>query len=209
MHPDQKVDSPSRPTSPWLLPLAIVVGVTLLLIVLVSRPRTDPVGIHHPGVGGRIGKFSVQPLLNTEQRVSLDDLHGKVTLINCWGPWCGPCLMEMPELLKLEVRYRGRNDVQVLLVSYPHDRQETLDDLRDSSQATLKRFRADPPIYHDLDFALGKELAAAAQLNGFGFPTTVLLDGEGVIRGVWTGYDSRFVDDMGQAIEATLAKTAH
>ena len=48
---------------------------------------------------------------------SLADLKGKVTLINVWATWCGPCREELPHLQKLYEKVRGRTDVAVLTLS--------------------------------------------------------------------------------------------
>ena len=39
------------------------------------------------------------------QRFSNDDLKGKITLINFWGTWCGPCKAEVPDLARLHAAY--------------------------------------------------------------------------------------------------------
>lgn len=33
---------------------------------------------------------------------------GKVVLVDLWATWCAPCLEELPALIKLEAKYRGR-----------------------------------------------------------------------------------------------------
>ncbi|MDB5987068.1 MAG: TlpA family protein disulfide reductase [Nevskia sp.] len=38
----------------------------------------------------------------------LDDYRGKLLLINFWATWCGPCLHEIPELVKLQTQYGAR-----------------------------------------------------------------------------------------------------
>ena len=42
------------------------------------------------------------------------ELKGKVSFINVWTTWCGPCQGELPHLQKLHEKLRGRSDVQLL-----------------------------------------------------------------------------------------------
>ncbi|HEU5181350.1 MAG TPA: TlpA disulfide reductase family protein [Candidatus Polarisedimenticolia bacterium] len=42
------------------------------------------------------------------------ELKGKVSFINIWATWCGPCQGELPHLQKLHEKLRGRSDVQLL-----------------------------------------------------------------------------------------------
>lgn len=41
-------------------------------------------------------------------------LRGKVSFINVWATWCGPCQGELPHLQKLHERLRGNSSVQLL-----------------------------------------------------------------------------------------------
>ena len=38
----------------------------------------------------------------------LADLHGKYVLLDFWGYWCGGCVQEMPDLIKLHEKYADR-----------------------------------------------------------------------------------------------------
>jgi thiol-disulfide isomerase/thioredoxin len=49
--------------------------------------------------------------------VSLDDLRGKVVLVNFWATWCEPCREEMPSMRALQQRLAGQ-PLEVLAVNY-------------------------------------------------------------------------------------------
>jgi thiol-disulfide isomerase/thioredoxin len=48
--------------------------------------------------------------------VSLAETHGKVVLLNFWATWCGPCRMEIPDLVELQKKYQDRLQVIGLVV---------------------------------------------------------------------------------------------
>jgi thiol-disulfide isomerase/thioredoxin len=47
----------------------------------------------------------------------LADLKGKVTLVNLWATWCGPCRNELPYLQKLFNKVRERKDLVVITLN--------------------------------------------------------------------------------------------
>ena len=49
-----------------------------------------------------------------------------ITLLHFWATWCGPCVMELPELDKLAVDYAGKN-LTILTISEDDDGAPAVD----------------------------------------------------------------------------------
>ena len=82
-------------------------------------------GTHHPAVGRKLPQLELKPLTGDGRPVSLEDLKGRVTLIDFWGTWCPPCAEELPHIAALATRFSGQLDFQVLAVSCgPDNRNE-------------------------------------------------------------------------------------
>ena len=46
---------------------------------------------------------------------------GKPLLVNFWATWCGPCREEFPDLVKIDVEYRGRIDFITISLDFPEE----------------------------------------------------------------------------------------
>ncbi len=60
------------------------------------------------------------------QHVSLDDLTGKVVLVDFWATWCGPCREALPHMQQIAKKFQGQPLV-VLSVSLDSDEQKWKD----------------------------------------------------------------------------------
>jgi thiol-disulfide isomerase/thioredoxin len=69
--------------------------------------------------------------------VSLEGARGKVVLLNFWATWCGPCRMEVPDLVELQKKYPERLQVIGLVVD---------DEDQDAVRAFAKRYGINYPI---------------------------------------------------------------
>jgi len=57
------------------------------------------------------------------QHISMDDLVGKVVLLDFWATWCGPCREAMPHIREIAKKFEGQPLV-VLSVSLDSDEQK-------------------------------------------------------------------------------------
>jgi cytochrome c biogenesis protein CcmG/thiol:disulfide interchange protein DsbE len=80
-------------------------------------------------------EFSVKGL--DGKPVNLASARGKVVLLNFWATWCGPCRMEVPDLVALQTKYGDRLQVIGLVVD---DEDEA------AVRAFAKRYAINYPI---------------------------------------------------------------
>ena len=126
--------------------------------------------------------------------VSLDDMKGKVVLLNFWGTWCGPCRVEIPAFINLVEKYEkeGLEIVGVTLTSGPPE----------NIQAFANKWGINYTLLTDIEgnetqFVIAKYGEAIGQrINGI--PTTFIIDREGIIQKKYVGPrpESVFAKDL-------------
>lgn len=100
--------------------------------------------------------------------VSLADLKGKVVLVNYWATWCPPCRAEIPDLIKLQAKYRDK----LIVLGISED--------EDATPQEVKAFAAAQKMNYPVIMAtpaLSKIFKGVSAL-----PTTFVIDPEGRIR---------------------------
>jgi len=189
--------------------LAVIAAVLAGYLALDGRLRGIPeVGRSHPAVGRALGYLQLQPLTGGSSSIELRDLSGKVVLLNYWGPWCFYCRLEFPHLLHLRETYEARGDFQLVSISCGPQPPDDLESLHRDTARFLAHEQTDLPTYADPGAVNRRRLMADAGLGSFGFPTTVLLDQRGVIRGLWIGFADGYEREMEQAIRQLLEPPA-
>jgi thiol-disulfide isomerase/thioredoxin len=104
--------------------------------------------------------------LADEQPTNLDAYKGKPMIVNLWATWCGPCVTEMPSLMKLAERLKDTG-VVVLAISEDRGGKFVVDPfLKEHNIANL-------PIYLDKTMSTGKALKEPV------LPVTILIDADG------------------------------
>jgi peroxiredoxin len=56
--------------------------------------------------------------------LKLSDYNKKVVVLNIWATWCGPCKLEMPDLVKLNQEYKSRGLVVLGLATTYNERND-------------------------------------------------------------------------------------
>lgn len=100
---------------------------------------------------------------------SIEELKGKVVLIDFWATWCGPCLAELPNVQEQYELYHAQG-FEVVGIS--------LDEDRDELEAFLAEKKLPWITLHQNDGSgWGNENAARYSINGI--PACFLIDQEG------------------------------
>ena len=98
---------------------------------------------------------------------SLDDLKGKVVLVNVWATWCPPCVIEMPGFQRAYEDYKDQGFL-VLGIS------------KDQESARVREFLQEKGITYPVAMAAEADLGGLADVTTF--PTSYLIDRKGRIR---------------------------
>ena len=179
----------------------------LAIYLFVLRPLNRGVqGERHPAIGATLPEFSVDALDSNDQPIKSRDLAGKIVLINFWATWCGPCQQEFPHIVAIAKKFRDNADFRMVSIASP-GAGETEAEMREATKAYLEQRDVDMPVYVDPYSAAFQAIVRATAASG-GIPLTVVVDRQGVIRGIWEGYAPGTEREIEQLIESLLSASA-
>jgi thiol-disulfide isomerase/thioredoxin len=147
--------------------------------------------------GGLVGKkapeFKAEKVAG-EGPASIAEAAGKVTIVDFWATFCGPCKKSFPKYQELVDQYGS--DLAVIAVS--------VDDPDDADKAKLEDFVKETGV----KFAVvwDKEKSAVKQYAPPKMPTSFILDKEGVVKHVHAGYGDGEEDKIGEEIKALIGQ---
>lgn len=146
----------------FLIPLAVFL---LLVVFLGIGLKLNPREVPSPLIDKPAPQFSLPQLREPDRKVSLQDLRGRVWVLNVFASWCTPCLQEHPYLMAMA------KSKAAVLVGFNY---------KDSREAALKWLakHGDPysQIVVDPDGRVGIDFGV------YGVPETFVIDREGIIR---------------------------
>ncbi len=127
---------------------------------------------------------------NTMRTLTNRDLAGKVVVIDFWASWCGPCVVELPEIQKLVDHYNRANK-RVLILALSQDMlPEQIPALRKFIEKTLADKGINLTSGPAGRIGLDPTNAVGRAFSVEGFPSLVILDGKGIVRSAYVGYHS-------------------
>jgi peroxiredoxin/Tfp pilus assembly protein PilF len=100
--------------------------------------------------------------------ISLDELKGKVVLLDFWGTWCPPCVESVPGLRDLNKRFAKETSFVMISVSSDGDEDKWKDFIAKERMVWVQ--------YLDREHKVQRAFRVDR------FPTYILLDADGVIR---------------------------
>lgn len=139
-----------------------------------------------PGLEGGVG------WLNTSGPIALDDLRGKVVLLDFWTFCCINCMHVLPDLEYLEHKFP--NELVVIGVhSAKFDNEKESEAIREA----ILRYEIAHPVINDANMLVWRKFGAHS------WPTLVLIDPEGQYCGYVSGEGNR--DVLEEAIGRVIA----
>ena len=123
--------------------------------------------------------------------VTLLDGKARVTYIDFWASWCGPCRQSFPWMNRMQDKF-GAKGLRIVAVNL------------DAKRADAQGFLAQLPARFDVGFDTGG--AAARQFGVKTMPSSVLVGPDGKVIAVHNGFREEDEAELEQRIAAALAR---
>lgn len=137
-------------------------------------------------VGSQAPEFE---LPGAEGSVKLSNVQGKVTYLDFWASWCGPCRESFPWMNSMQTKYKQKG-LQVIAIN--------LDANNDDAQKFLSQHTAQFTVLFD------SKGATPRQYGVKGMPTSFLIGKDGKVLAQHKGFNNSDRADLEQKIQAAL-----
>lgn len=125
----------------------------------------------------------------------IEDFKGDVVLVNLWATWCGPCIKEMPELIKMQDKY-GDKGFKVIGLNTD-----------DESAEDVKAFAEKQNLNYKIGWAnqeITQEFFKLSELPGI--PQSIIINRNGNMTGIFRGGGADVVQKMIETVDKTMAE---
>lgn len=124
--------------------------------------------------------------------IALNDLRGKVVLVDFWASWCPPCRQSFPWMQDIYNRYSGKG---FAIIAISVDKQKSSADMFTQSFT---------PIPFVIAYDPSGKTADAFHLEGM--PSSYLIDRSGTIIYSHAGFDPKKTQTLENLIEEACSK---
>ena len=140
--------------------LSILITLVIFLISILQTNNKNSLKLPRKAVYFKLPKID-----NLKDSLSLNDLKGKIIILNFWASWCEPCKEEAEELNKI---YEHLKDSIILIgINIWDKRENALEFIKNFNLKFLNLYSKDNPI--SVDYGIT------------GVPETIVIDKQGNI----------------------------
>ena len=118
--------------------------------------------------------------------ITLDDLKGKVILLDFWGTWCGPCREATPSLVRYSTRHSSEKFVMIGIAVSESSEQ--------GWREYIEKNKMNWPQYLDTTRKI------ASLFNITSYPTYITIDAEGIVRDRRSGWGTAQMDNIDEQV---------
>ena len=129
--------------------------------------------------------------LDKDAPQSIAQFKGKVTYVDFWASWCGPCEQSFPYMNRLQSDLKGKG-LEVVAINL----DENLDDARQFLTRVPARFT----VVRDSQQTCAQDFGVKAM------PSSYLIGRDGVVKAVHLGFKPGEAAEFRREVEALLAQ---
>ncbi len=164
-----------------LLPIlgaGVFMTLGVMVLVFIGRERQSIVRSAMP-------EMDLVPLIGETPAPSIASLKGKVVVMQFWGTWCSDCSKDFPKFAAMAKTFATDAEVEFVSISCSKDVERDMEGLRKDTEGYLTQKGVTMPVYADPAATTRGRLTGMISRGGFSYPTTLLLDRDGVIDQVY------------------------